>query len=151
MKAVIGDTKQTVQQIAQQVAKQIAQEPMEVLKTATTQVTGVENRSADQSQPTEQKQSVQGPTPELKKKITVQGQNTLQALEAEIKDIQAQKAQEKVSLVQVEEMQKQKEKQEQARRTIPQVVAKTGRRMNAGQHKIKQQQTRIESPVAPSQ
>lgn len=77
--------------LAQKTAKTIAQEPLEVVKSAGRQVTGLETSGQSMQRPP----AGQSSSPSLNKideqKIRERGERVLQALESELKDIRKQK------------------------------------------------------------
>lgn len=176
-----NNTAKSAQDIARNIAKQIIEEPIEILKDAGSQVTGLEK---GQSQETggktnveDRSQKINNREKELKDKSFAD--RRMQALQNEIddirrqgvfKDIQERISQgEEVSLEDYPELsmeQKQvlkaqaeafKFRQQQAQYNaavmeVPAVHSKPSRRFGAGQkHEAEKQQTRVEKPIQPSQ
>lgn len=152
MAGIVNDTKKTTQQIAQKVAQQIAQEPVEILKQAATQISGVESevKNENPNAPKENSQNIPSTNEtQLKEKLKVQGQRQLQALETEIKEIRQQKEQKET----VEEQQEviQKQQAEQIETPAPQISSKPSRKFMGGQKQAAQRETtRVEKPLPPS-
>lgn len=169
---------QSARDLAQKIARQMAKEPLEVLKDAGDQVTGVETQKSQES-------SSQNPETQAK---MIQNQNELQdkvksgrrmgALNQELKDIRKQDLfkdlqskvsrgidvpvadytelsmeQKQVLNAQMEAVKFQKQQvaytQSQERFRTP--TSKKGRRFGQGQkQEAEKQQTRVEKPVPPS-
>lgn len=167
-----------VKQAIKKSAQQMAQEPLELLRSAAKQVTGVENLpNTNPEAPKEQpKPDNEVPQEEqkYKKQIAEQDGRHLQALESELKDIRRQKifneAMKKVQNgedIPVEEFveltyeqkdvlkaQIQAVKNRNSQQTVSSVdmpTAKKGRKMGGGQKgAAKKEETRVEKPVPPS-
>jgi len=141
MGTITNSAKQQAVDLAKQIAKDFSEEPGEIMKDTKEQITGIDNASQDQTQaPTEQVSM------EEKRKIDIQGQRQLQALESEIKDIQLQKAKEEEMKERIELQEKASEEQKSV---LPVPSSKPGRKFGMPQ-KAKQQQTRIEKPLPPT-
>ena len=169
-----------VKQAIKKSAQQMAQEPLELLRTAAKQVTGVESlpNSSSEAPKREPKSENEVPQDEMKYKQQVAEQDGrhLQALESELKDIRRQKLfnelmkriqagenvpleefaelsfeQKDVLKAQMEAFKKQQAMQSNQSSGIPMPEAKRGRKMGGGQKgAAKKEQTRVEKPVPPS-
>lgn len=161
-------------------AKQMAQEPLEVLKSSATQVTGTESTtsSGQSGQAVNPQQSImdEQDIQRQKKADLVKSKNLLSAYEAELKNIRNQKLikelQQKIANGETvyllnfpeltEEQRKyleaqvvaytEKKRQEQmaAQTSVPQISSKPSRRMGAGKQNVKSEQTRVENVKPPS-
>jgi len=148
MANLVGDSAKNAKMLAKQIAKQMAREPMEVLKTAGSQVGGAERVPPPQAAPAIP--SSKEPTPQDKARIEAQGQRQLAALESEIRDIQNKQQQEAAVKIQQEQAiaaQAQEEKKE-----LPNIPSKPSRRLfGIGQKaQAEKQKTRVEKPLPPS-
>lgn len=141
MGTITNSAKQQAVDLAKQIAKDFSQEPGEIIKESKEQLTGIENVPQEQ-----QHSSVEEMPLEEKRKIDIQGQRQLQALESEIKDIQIQKEKEEQMKEQIELQEKAAENRTSA---LPMPSSKPGRKFGMPQ-KAKQQQTRIEKPLPPT-
>lgn len=176
MNTTAGSIKQAIKKSVQQ----IKQEPLELLRTATKQVTGSENIQNQRPEvppaSTGETESTLGGQDEqnYKKQVAEKDGRHLQALEAELKDIRRQKlfnelmkriqSGEDVPLEEFTELSfEQKDvlkAQIQAVKTrnsqpvtnqLPELSLKRGRKMGGGQKgAAKKEQTRVEKPVPPS-
>jgi hypothetical protein len=144
MNNITNSAKQQAVNLAKQIAKDISNEPGEILKDTSEQLTGIEQKPSAPTQ-MEQEQTLEVD----KQQMEAQGKRQLMALENEIKDIQVQKEREKVQLENQEIQQKQYEAQVDNQNTVIQPSSKQGRKFGMG-HKVKQQQTRIEKPLPPT-
>ncbi len=157
------NTAAQVKQAIKKSAQQMAQEPLELLKSAARQVTGVENLpnstpKPQQEKPKEESDGVSQEEKNYKKQVAEQDGRHLQALESELKDIRRQKLfnelmkriqsgedipleefselsfeQKDVLKAQMEAVKKQREMQANQSRGIPMPEAKRGRKMGGGQ------------------
>ncbi len=171
---------QSARDIAQKVAKQMAREPLEVLKKAESQVTGIETQKfqegVSQNQDSETQAKVIQHQNELQDKI--KSGRRMEALNQEIKDIHKQDLfkdlqnkiaqgievpiadhtelsmeQKQVLMAQQEAYKNQKSRMEDqnALAEVPAIHSKPSRRFGAGQkQEAEKQQTRVEKPVPPS-
>ncbi len=175
MNTTAGGIKQAIKKSAQQ----MAQEPLELLKSAAKQITGVENLPNSNPKPQQEKSKEEGdgvPQDEknYKKQVAEQDGRHLQALESELKDIRRQKLfnelmkriqnGEDVPLEEFSElsfeqkdvlkaqMQVVKARSSQNRlSTVDMPTSKKGRKMGGGQKgAAKKEETRVEKPVPPS-
>ncbi len=173
------NTTAQVKQAIKKSAQQMAQEPLELLKSAAKQVTGVENLpnsnpQAHQEKPKEDGDGVPQDEKDYKKKVAEQDGRHLQALESELKDIRRQKLfnelmkriqeGEDVPLEEFSELsfehkdvlkaQIEAVKIRNSQRTTSSVdmpTSKKGRKMGGGQKgAAKKEETRVEKPVPPS-
>lgn len=166
-----------VKQAIKKSAQQMAQEPLELLRNATKQVTGVENLPNSNPEP-QQEQSKEDVIPQeetnCQKKVAEQDGRHLQALESELKDIRRQKLfkelmkriqegedvpieefselsyeQRDVMIAQTEAVKNRNVQQVASSVEMP--IAKRGRKMGGGQKgAAKRETTRVEKPVPPS-
>jgi hypothetical protein len=173
-------TTKSAQDIARSIAKQVAQEPLEILKDAGSQVTGVESSPSQNTNPVGAPENPQAKVAagqsELKDKTFAN--HRMQALQTEIEDIRKQgvfkDVQRKISegvdvpienyselsMEQKQVLMAQKEafknQQQQANYQssvsgVPSINSKPSRRFGAGQkHEAEKAQTRVEKPVPPS-
>ncbi len=83
---------QSAKSLAQQIARQMAREPLEVLKTASSQVTGEEKRSSGEFQPQPQTQEEQTKLIHHQQEIQdkMKSSRLIEALERELGDIHKQ-------------------------------------------------------------
>ena len=153
-KGVISDTTKTAKNLAKQIARQAVREPIEILKSAGTQVAGQENTPS--VRPTQEGQTTSsGPTETSsrdKAKVQAQSQRMLQALETELADIKKTNEHEKMVEVQQQQVEEQKKKEEAAKNPSLSITSKPSRRIGAlGQKQAAQKQTtRVEKPIPPS-
>lgn len=157
------NTTAQVKQAIKKSAQQIRQEPLELLRTATKQVTGSENIPfGEQPKPQEKPREENGGDPQdeqsYKKKVAEQDGRHLQALESELKDIRRQKLfndlmrriqsgedvpleeftelsyeQKDVLKAQMEAFKKQQAMQANQSSGVPMPESKRGRKMGGGQ------------------
>ena len=157
------NTTAQVKQAIKKSAQQMAQEPLELLKSAARQVTGVENLpnsnpKPQQEKPKEESDGVSQEEKNYKKQVAEQDGRHLQALESELKDIRRQKLfnelmkriqsgedipleefsdlsfeQKDVLKAQMEAVKKQRDMQANQSSGIPMPEAKRGRKMGGGQ------------------
>jgi len=169
-----------VKQAIKKSAQQMAQEPLELLRTAAKQVTGVESLPNANAVPEQPKVNTDPEIPQdetkYKAQVAEQDGRHLQALESELKDIRRQKLfnelmkriqagenvpleefaelsfeQKDVLKAQMEAFKKQQAMQSNQSSGIPIPDAKRGRKMGGGQKgAAKKEQTRVEKPVPPS-
>lgn len=173
------NTSTQIKQAIKKSAQQVRQEPLELLKTATRQITGVENlpnSNFESREPAQNANPDQVPDDELKykKQVAEQDGRRLEALTSEIKDITRQKifndlmkriqSGEDVPVGEFSELSYEqkdvlKAQMEAAKARNSQPVtnqlelpqAKRGRKMGGGQKgAAKKEQTRVEKPVPPS-
>lgn len=166
-----------VKQAIKKSAQQMAQEPLELLRNATKQVTGVENLPNSNPEPQQEKpkeDAVPQDEQNHKKQVTEQDGRHLQALESELKDIRRQKLfkelmkriqegedvpieefselsyeQRDVMIAQTEAVKNRNVQQVASSVEMP--IAKRGRKMGGGQKgAAKRETTRVEKPVPPS-
>jgi hypothetical protein len=166
-----------IKQNARQVAKQLTNEPLEILKTASRQVSGEilsENTNAKNIN-TKSDDMLQQER-EYKKQVAEQDGRRLQVLQTEILDIQRQKKfKELLSRIQnnedvpIEDFQELSSEQREVLKahlesiknrqlqelnqlqSLPEPILKKGRQMRGGQKQSAQKQTtRVEKPVPPS-
>ncbi len=175
---LVQDTANSVKSMAQTIAKQIAQEPLEILKDAGTQVSGIESGQPHMDQASGEAPPKSEDIKNQETKDQAFTQRRMQALQNEVDEIRKQRvfkdlqakisAGEMVALEDYPELsmeQKQvlkaqveavKFQQEQAKyqasvQEVPTVHSKPNRRFGAGQkHEAEKQQTRVEKPVPPS-
>lgn len=174
------NTTAQVKQAIKKSVQQVRQEPLELLKTATKQITGVENLPNSNPESRESAQNAnpdQVPDDELKykKQVAEQDGRRLEALNSEIQDITRQKIfndlmkriqsgedvpieefselsfEQKDVLKAQAEATKNQRLNAQNTSTLPEPGAKRGRKMGGGQKgAAKKEQTRVEKPVPPS-
>lgn len=176
-----SNTTKSAQDVARNIAKQIAQEPIEIIKDAASQVSGIEKSKPQEKgqggQTEDQSQKTKNLQEELKDKAFAG--RRMQALQNEIDDIRKQgvfkELQEKISQgedvyledypelsmeqkqVLKAQMEAVKSRQQQAQYNaslteVPAIHSKPSRRFGAGQkHEAEKQQTRVEKPIQPSQ
>lgn len=169
------NTAQTTKNLAKQIARQIAQEPLEVLKTASSQVAGGEGmpQSESQQRPTGEKPELSGQQ-ELQDKA--KSGRRMEALDRELKDIKRERIfkelqrkitqgqevyleeypelsmeQRQVLKAEMEVVQNRRA-QASAEKPLQEPAAKKGRKLfNFGKkQEVMRQQTRVEKPVPPS-
>lgn len=173
------DTTKSAKSLAQQIARQIAREPLEVLKTASSQVTGEEvqrpqeNRSSPQT--SEDQTKLLHNQQEIQDKM--KSTRRMEALERELGDIHKQDLfkdlqgrisrgeeipledyselsmeQKQVLKAQMEavKFQKQQAAYNQSQEGFKMPGSKKGRKMNGQKQEAEKQQTRVEKPVPPS-
>lgn len=174
------NTTAQVKQAIKKSVQQVKQEPLELLRTAARQITGVENlpnSNPENQQPSQNSNQDKVPEDELKykKQVAEQDGRRLEALTSEIKDITRQKIfndlmkriqngedvpvgefselsfEQKDVLKAQSEAAKNQRLNTQNTSTLPEPGAKKGRRMGGGQKgAAKKEQTRVEKPVPPS-
>lgn len=171
------NTTAQITQALKKSATQIKQEPLELLKAATRQVTGETLPVAPQNtQPTETSSGAPPEEVAYKKKVAEQDGRHLQALEAELKDIRRQKLfnellkriqggedvpleefgelsfeQKDVLKAQMEAVKNQKLNAQNSKGQLAMPSSKKGRKMGGGQKgAAKKEETRVEKPVPPS-
>lgn len=173
------NTTAQVKQLVKKSAQQMAQEPLELLKSAAKQITGVENLPNSNPKPQQDKPKEEGdgvPQDEknYKKQVAEQDGRHLQALESELKDIRRQKLfnelmkriqngedipleefselsfeQKDVLKAQMEAVKARNSQQTTSSVDMP--TSKKGRKMGGGQKgAAKKEETRVEKPVPPS-
>jgi len=171
-------TAKSAQDIARNIAKQIAQEPIEILKDAGSQVTGIESVKPQEGDPEVRNNSqTKEVTAQKEVKDKVFANRRMQALQSEIDDIRKQDVfkdlqsrisqgldvpledypelsmeQKQVLKAQMEAYKNQQQASFQANvNEVPAIHSKPSRRFGAGQkHEAEKQQTRVEKPVPPS-
>lgn len=175
----IGKTAaKTTQDVARSIAKQVAQEPLEILKDAGVQVTGIEAASSQSSQTPSEVAPKSEDVKQQELKDVAFSQRRMQALQNEVdeirkqgvfKDLQAKIAngedvaledypelsmeQRQVLKAQIEavKIQKQQAEYQASVQEVPTIHSKPSRRFGAGQkHEAEKAQTRVEKPVPPS-
>ncbi len=148
MPGIISDTTKSAKQIAQQVAKQMAQEPLEILKKGTEQITATQNQP-ETYEPGSEAAKTAVP-PEEKAKIQAQGQRQIQALETEIREIRNAKKQKEQAREQQELVQQDAKAKEEKPLLV--IASKHSRRFAGFGQKAQaeKQQTRVEKPLPPS-
>ena len=161
-KTIFSDTKKSSKKLAQQVAKQMAQEPLEILKQAGKQATGVEKAPSNQNQPDlEKEKGKMAEERELKVKLEAQSKRQIQVLENELKKIQQEKdvkkQQEEIMQEQAEEVKKEEKKIkpliEPASKRPRNIFAFFGLRKSkkkGGQLTAERQKHRVERPMPPT-
>lgn len=173
------NTTAQVKQLVKKSAQQMAQEPLELLKSAAKQITGVENLpnsnpNPQQDKPKEEGDGVPQDEKNYKKQVAEQDGRHLQALESELKDIRRQKLfnelmkriqngedipleefselsfeQKDVLKAQMEAVKARNSQQTTSSVDMP--TSKKGRKMGGGQKgAAKKEETRVEKPVPPS-
>lgn len=123
----------TTKQLAQSVARQLAQEPLEIMKTARSQVSGQEKNQTEKVKPESGSKSSSenfSKEEERKQKLETQGVRQIEALQKEIEDIRAVKAQREMQSEQQELAKGQEQKTLEAEKPLPQVTSKRGRRLS---------------------
>lgn len=162
-----------VKQAIKKSAQQMAQEPLELLKTATRQISGEELKPQQQESPKSENE-VPREEQKYKQQVAEQDRRHLQALESELKDIRRQKLFnelmkriqngedvpiEEFSELSFEQKDVLKAQMEAAKTrnsqpttsSIDMPTSKKGRKMGGGQKgAAKKEQTRVEKPVPPS-
>ena len=171
------NTTAQVKQAIKKSVQQLQQEPLELLKAATRQITGEELKpNADPERPQGEKSDSEEPQSDqdYKKKVAEQDGRHLQALESELKDIRRQKLFNDLMRriqngedIPLEEFTELSYEQRDVLKAQIQVVkthnsqpvtsqleapsTKRGRKMGGGQKgAAKKEQTRVEKPVPPS-
>lgn len=174
------NTTAQVKQAIKKSAQQMAQEPLELLKSAAKQISGVENLPNSNPEVRQEQPKVENEVPQdeqnYKKQLAEQDGRHLEALESELKDIRRQKIfselmkriqegedvpveefselsfeQKDVLKAQLEASKKQREMQQTSGGGIPEPASKRGRKMGGGQKgAAKKEETRVEKPVPPS-
>ncbi len=172
------NTTAQVKQAIKKSAQQMAQEPLELLRTAAKQVTGVENLPNTNAGPEQPKANADPEIPQdetkYKAQVAEQDGRHLQALESELKDIRRQKLfnelmkriqegenipleeftelsyeQRDVLKAQIQAVQTRNSSHATDQVAMP--SAKKGRKMGGGQKgAAKKEETRVEKPVPPS-
>lgn len=169
------NTTAQVKQAIKKSVQQVKQEPLEILRTATRQISGEEERPQQQEPPKSENNEAPPEEIKYKKQVAEQDGRRLEALNSEIKDITRQKIfndlmrriqsgedvpveefselsfeQKDVLKAQVEAVKTQR-LNTQNTNTLPEPGAKKGRKMGGGQKgAAKKEQTRVEKPVPPS-
>ena len=169
------NTTAQVKQAIKKSAQQMAQEPLELLKNASRQIAGEEERPQQQETPKPENE-VPPEEQKYKQQVAEQDGRHLQALESELKDIRRQKLfnelmkriqngedvpleefselsfeQKDVLKAQMEAFKKQQAVQVNQSSGIPMPESKKGRKMGGGQKgAAKKEETRVEKPVPPS-
>src|SRR3989304_6481598 len=87
---VFSTVKKQTSDIAKRAARQILQEPVEILKKAPGQISGLEKNIPQRKAPPSE--TAPAASPQVEEKLKAQGQRQIQALEAELKAIREQKA-----------------------------------------------------------
>ncbi len=171
------DTTKSAKALAQQIARQMAQEPLEVLKTAKEQTTGIESQKdseVTQNAPQEQQKQV---TEQQKLQDKLKAERRMEALNRELDDIRHgdlfKELQEKISQgqevmlgeyselsreqkevlnaqMEAVRFQKQQAAYAESRKGFQMPVSKRGRQMTGQKQEAEKQQTRVEKPVPPS-
>ena len=144
---VISNVKKQTSDLAKRAARQILQEPLEILKSTPSQISGTERRLPNVS--TRAQENVQI-TQQEKAKLQVQGQRQLEALETELKEIQRQKEYNERVVEQQEEMQK--AQSAAIEKPLSEPAPKHSRRLFSFGKKAQaeKQKTRVERPLPPS-
>jgi hypothetical protein len=169
------NTTAQVKQAIKKSVQQVKQEPLELLRTATRQISGEEERPEQQEPPKSENNEAPPEEIKYKKQVAEQDGRRLEALNSEIQDITRQKIfndlmrriqggedvpveefselsfeQKDVLKAQVEAVKTQR-LNSQNTSTFPEPGAKKGRKMGGGQKgAAKKEQTRVEKPVPPS-
>jgi hypothetical protein len=174
----VQNTAKTAQDIAQKIARQVAQEPLEILKEARDQMTGVEATRQPDSQTSSQQVDQQKKLEEQQKiQDNLKSQRRMEAFQRELEDIRKQdlfkSLQEKISQgvvipledypdlsmeqkqvlkAQMEAVRNQIAKQQAAGQNSLEIpVSKKSRRFGSSQKQEAQKQTtHVEKPVPPS-
>jgi hypothetical protein len=139
--------------IAKQVAKQVAREPVEILKAAGKQVSGVEavSRPIHEIQQERQTESKDEGPPLSEEKIKVKSKRLLTALEKEIEDIRKQKEFEEEEKLKEEIIQEQILEEREKKKTLPEISAKRVRGAARGMKgKLNKLKTKAEIRMPPS-
>ena len=177
MNGTAKQTTQTTRDLAQKIARQIAQEPLEILKDASSQVVGPEIVHPQEKQNSQNSQSTLNP--QEKSLDQMKSGRRMEALNQELKDIHKQDVfkdlqrkitegvevpledypelsmeQKQVLKAQMEAVKTQMTNAKYANDKsleVPAISSKPSRRFGAGQkHEAEKQQTRVEKPVPPS-
>jgi hypothetical protein len=174
----VQNTAKTAQDIAQKIARQVAQEPLEILRDARDQMTGVETTRQPDSQPPGQQVGQQEKLVEQQKvQDNLKAQRRMEAFQRELEDIRKQdlfkNLQEKISQgveipledypdlsieqkqvlkAQMEAVKNQIAKQQSAgQNSLELPISKKSRRFGSSQKQEAQKQTtHVEKPVPPS-
>jgi hypothetical protein len=174
----VQNTAKTAQDIAQKIARQVAQEPLEILRDARDQMTGVETTRQPDSQPPGQQAGQQEKLVEQQKvQDNLKAQRRMEAFQRELEDIRKQdlfkNLQEKISQgitvpledyselsmeqkqvlkAQMEAVRNQMAKQQAAGQNSLEIpVSKKSRRFGSSQkQEAEKQTTHVEKPVPPS-
>ncbi len=142
----------STKRITKQVVKQAAREPLEILRTARKQVSGVESapgsmREAlqERAEPKEEK------SPWDEEKIKAKSKRLLTALEKEIEDIRKQKEFEEGEKLKEEEIQERILEEEEKEKPLPVVSTKRAKGALKGMKgKLKKLKTKAEIRMPPS-
>lgn len=147
-----SDVKSSSKRIARRAAKQIAQEPLEVLKTAGKQVTGIEK-------PGESARQEPGKVDKVGKdslsadeaKIKAKSKSLLEALEVEIEDIRKQKELEEEKKLKEEEIVAQMQEQDKEAKPLLKISSKLSRKIPIGMKgKLQKLKRKVEIRMPPS-
>lgn len=152
MPLVKQDTSKKAKSLAQQVARNMAQEPLEILKQAGQQVSGVESARQPQVEAEIQKQGFDDEISRHRAKIEMQSRRQLLALENELRDIKDQKKQERLLAAQREAQAAEAERLKEKQKPLPKIATKPSRRLFGFGPKAQaeKQKTRVEKPLPPS-
>lgn len=168
------NTAQTTKNLAQKIAKQMLEEPLEILKTAKSQVTGVETKPNTEARNENLESRIENENYKLKQEL--QSQRIVGALNQELRDISRENTfkelqrkisegidvyleeypelsieQKQVLKAQIEAVKNQLANNDQ-QSNLPEPSAKKGRKLfNFGKKtSMKREQTRVEKVVPPS-
>ena len=147
-----SDVKSSSKRIARQTAKQIAQEPLEVLKTAGKQVTGIEKSGESVKQEPGRVDKVEKDSLSADEaKIKAKSKSLLEALEAEIEDIRKQKELEEEKKLKEEEAVARMQEQDEEAKPLPKISSKPSRKIPFGMKgKLQKLKRKVEIRMPPS-
>ena len=145
---VSGSTKR----IVKQAVKQVAREPLEVLRTAGKQVSGVESVSKPVREVSQERVESKEEKSSLdEEKIKAKSKNLIEALEKEIEDIRKQKELEEEEKLKEEEIQEQIHEEKEKEKPLPEISTKRARGALKGMKgKLKKLKTKAEIRMPPS-
>ncbi len=150
----IGDnTKKSAKQIAQDAAKKIAREPLEILKSAGSQVAGTEKtpEGPRENQASQQPPQETGKPPVSEAEINAKSKRLMEALEKELEDIKKLKDQEALQEEQQEVVEEaQKVEANKAQPLVEPITAKKKHQMPGMQGKLDKLKKKSEIRMPPS-
>ena len=146
------NTAQPAKNLAQTIAKQIAQEPWEILKQGSRQITGVEGvqKGNEQGQKEVNDNSFEENQELILERDKVRSQRLMQALQVELDEIKKKKGEEK--LLKAREVELAKEEKKNEEKPLIEPLTRKGRQLfNFGKKtQMQRQQTQTERPLPPS-
>lgn len=124
--------KASLKGVVKQAGQQLVTEPLEILKTAKTQVIDKERGGAKKETPPGVDAGQQVSTPPDEQKLKAQSQRLLKALEAEIEDIRRQKQAKEAQELKEEEAQLQADERKELIKPLAEVSGKQPRKIIRG-------------------